>query len=104
MTGRGRSGRNRNHGLPLQLSYRFSLSRVHKDGDTALAQRLGKFGGQLVAGDNLYAFCGFLQETLRHPPPETVILPKGITVADNQHGIRHGKALSFFYVKGHASS
>jgi len=50
----------------------------------APAERLGKLGGELVTGDNLYTFHRFLEQALRDPPAEAVVLPKGVPVADDQ--------------------
>jgi hypothetical protein len=58
---------------------------VDKHGAAALAERLGKFRGELVAGDNLGVLASeLLTKQMAGVPAEPVITPQGISVANNQ--------------------
>jgi hypothetical protein len=58
---------------------------VDKHGAAALTERFGKFGGELMAGDNFGVLAHeCLGEQTAGVPANRVIAPQRITVADNQ--------------------
>ncbi len=67
---------------------------IDKHGATALAERLGKLWGKLMAGDNRGVLAGErLDKQAAGVPAEPVVTPQRIAKADNERFL-HGPQLS----------